>query len=125
MLPIWFGDRFVGRWEPRIDRDRATVEVLGVWWEEGFEHRRVEVFGDAMHDALSPTCASRAHRLEWPPHLATEQRLPLADLDSGRGRVDGGWPESGATVPETAGSEWCRRRRPLGDDARGPDSSTW
>jgi uncharacterized protein len=76
VLPISFGDRFVGRLEPRVDRDRATVEVLDVWWEEGFEHRRVEGFVDAMRDAL---CAylrfAGAHRLEWPPHLATEQRL--------------------------------------------------
>src|SRR5207302_6947066 len=33
VLPIVFGDRFVGRIEPRIDRDRARVQVLDVWWE--------------------------------------------------------------------------------------------
>jgi uncharacterized protein len=32
VLPISFGDRFVGRIEPRIDRDRTRVEVLDVWW---------------------------------------------------------------------------------------------
>ena len=36
VLPICFGDRFVGRIEPRIDRDRGRVEVLAAWWEEGF-----------------------------------------------------------------------------------------
>ena len=35
MLPIVFRDRFVGRTEPRIDRDHARVQVLGLWWEDG------------------------------------------------------------------------------------------
>src|SRR4029077_17373864 len=35
VLPIVFGDRFVGRIEPRIERDRASVDVLNVWWEDG------------------------------------------------------------------------------------------
>ncbi len=39
VLPISFGDRFVGRMEPRIDRERACVEVLDLWWEEGFAPR--------------------------------------------------------------------------------------
>jgi uncharacterized protein YcaQ len=46
------GKRFVGRIEPRIDRDRARVEVLNVWWEEGFAPRRADGFVDAMRDAL-------------------------------------------------------------------------
>ena len=29
--------RLVGRIEPRIDRARGEVEVLGLWWEDGFE----------------------------------------------------------------------------------------
>ena len=29
VLPVVFGDRFVGRIEPRIDRDQRSVEVLG------------------------------------------------------------------------------------------------
>jgi uncharacterized protein YcaQ len=52
VLPIVFGDRFVGRIEPRIDRDGARVEVLGLWWEAGFEPRRADGFVDAMRDAL-------------------------------------------------------------------------
>jgi uncharacterized protein len=52
VLPIAFGDRFVGRIEPRIDRDRARVEVLDVWWEDGFDPRRVEGFVDGMRAAL-------------------------------------------------------------------------
>src|SRR5207302_1476722 len=52
VLPISFGDRFVGRIEPRIDRDRARVEVVNVWWEDGFVPRRTRGFVDAMRDAL-------------------------------------------------------------------------
>src|SRR6185436_11439407 len=52
VLPIVFGDRFVGRIEPRIDRDGALVEVLGVWWEDGFAPRRADGFVEAMRDAL-------------------------------------------------------------------------
>src|SRR5213592_2911207 len=52
VLPIVFGDRFVGRIEPRIERDGDGVEVLGLWWQEGFMPRRVEAFVDAMRDAL-------------------------------------------------------------------------
>jgi uncharacterized protein YcaQ len=76
VLPICFGDRFVGRIEPRIDRDRARVEVLNAWWEEGFTPHRADGFVDAMRDALGAYLRfAGADRLEWAPHLATEKRL--------------------------------------------------
>jgi hypothetical protein len=79
VLPISFGDRFVGRIEPRIDRDRARVEVLDVWWEDGFAPRRADGFVDAMRDALRAYLSfASAGRLEWAPHLAAEKRLFLA-----------------------------------------------
>ena len=76
VLPICFGGRFVGRIEPRIDRDRARVEVLDLWWEDDFAPRRAEGFVDAMRDALGAYLRfAGAGRLAWAPHLATEQRL--------------------------------------------------
>ncbi len=79
VLPIIFGDRFVGRIEPRIDRDRARVEVLDVWWEDGFVPRRADGFVDAMQDALRAYLHfAGAGSLEWAPHLATEERLFVA-----------------------------------------------
>jgi uncharacterized protein YcaQ len=79
VLPIVFGDRFVGRIEPRIDRDRARVEVLGVWWESGFAPRRTDGFVDAMREALRAYLRfTGADRLEWAPQLAQEKRLFLA-----------------------------------------------
>jgi uncharacterized protein len=79
VLPICFGDRFVGRIEPRIDRDRARVEVLGAWWEEGFEPCQAVGFVDAMREALRAYLRfAGADRVEWAPHLGAEKRLFLA-----------------------------------------------
>jgi uncharacterized protein YcaQ len=78
VLPIIFGGRFVGRIEPRIDRDRARVEVLNVWWENGFTPRRADAFVDAMRDALRAYLQfAGADRLDWAPHLTAEKRLFL------------------------------------------------
>jgi hypothetical protein len=79
VLPIVFGDRFVGRIEPRIDREQARVDVLGVWWEDGFAPGRAKGFVEAMRDALRAYLRfAAADRLEWAPHLRTEKRLFLA-----------------------------------------------
>jgi uncharacterized protein YcaQ len=78
VLPITFGDSFVGRIEPRIDRDRARVEVLNIWWEDGFAPRRADGFVDAMRDALRAYLRfAGADGFDWAPHLATEKRLLL------------------------------------------------
>jgi len=76
VLPILFGERLVGRIEPRIDREGARVEVLGVWWEEGFRPGRAAGFSEAMRDALDAYLRfAGADRLEWAPHLGAEKRL--------------------------------------------------
>jgi uncharacterized protein YcaQ len=78
VLPICFGDRFVGRIEPRIDRDGGRVEMLGVWWEDGFAPGRADGFVDAMRDALRAYLRfAGTDHLEWAPHLAPEKRLFL------------------------------------------------
>jgi uncharacterized protein len=75
-LPILFRDRFVGRLEPRLDRAGGRVEILGLWWEDGFAPRRAEGFVDAMRDALRAYLGfAGATRLEWPAHLTAERRL--------------------------------------------------
>jgi uncharacterized protein YcaQ len=79
VLPIAFGDRLVGRIEPRIEREDASVHVLNVWWEDGFEPRRADGFVDAMREALRAYLRfADANRLEWPSHLGAEKRLFLA-----------------------------------------------
>ena len=78
VLPMLFRDRLVGRIEPRIERADARVQVLDVWWEDGFAPRRAEGFVDAMRDALRAYLRfAGASRLEWAPHLRTEKRLFL------------------------------------------------
>jgi uncharacterized protein YcaQ len=79
VLPILFRERLVGRIEPRIERERRRVDVLGVWWEDGFAPRRADGFVDAMRDALRAYLRfAGADRVEWPSHLAAEKRLFLA-----------------------------------------------
>jgi len=57
------------------------VDVLDVWWEDGFAPRRAEGFVDAMRDALRAYLRfAGASRLQWAQHLATEKRLFLARL---------------------------------------------
>ena len=76
VMPICFGDRLVGRIEPRIDRDGSRVEVLNVWWQDGFAPRRAAGFVDAMHDAVGAYLRfAGADRLDWAAHLTTEKRL--------------------------------------------------
>jgi uncharacterized protein YcaQ len=73
VLPILFGDRLVGRIEPRIDKKGGPVRILGLGWEPGFdplsEPGLVPAFADALAayaqfgsaDALVPP-AGAAHR---------------------------------------------------------------
>ena len=76
VLPILFGDRFVGRIEPRIDRAQGCVDVLGLWWEEDFAPRRSHGFVEAMREALGAYLRfAGADGLEWSPQLAAEKRL--------------------------------------------------
>jgi len=78
VLPMLFGDRLAGRIEPRIDRANARVQMLDLWWEDGFAPRRAEGFVDAMRNALRAYLRfGDASRIEWAPHLRTEKRLFL------------------------------------------------
>ncbi|HYK95051.1 MAG TPA: crosslink repair DNA glycosylase YcaQ family protein [Candidatus Dormibacteraeota bacterium] len=56
VLPILFGDRLVGRIEPRIERRAGTLRIAGLWWEPGFDPLDEDGFVAAFADAL------RAHR---------------------------------------------------------------
>ena len=76
VLPIVFGDRFVGRIEPRIDKAQSRVEIVDVWWEDAFAPSRADGFVEAMRDALRAYLRfARANGLEWPAHLGREKRL--------------------------------------------------
>jgi uncharacterized protein YcaQ len=45
VLPILFGDRLVGRIEPRIERKTNELRIAGLWWEDGFDPMAEEGFG--------------------------------------------------------------------------------
>jgi uncharacterized protein len=78
VLPMLFRDRLVGRIEPRIDRAGDKVQVIDLWWEDGFAPRRTEGFVDAMRDALRAYLHfAGTTRLEWASRLSTEKRLFL------------------------------------------------
>jgi uncharacterized protein len=76
VLPILFRDRLVGRLEPRIDRENARVQVLDLWWEDGFAPGRTKGFADAMREALRAYLRfGDASTVEWAAHLRSEKRL--------------------------------------------------
>jgi uncharacterized protein YcaQ len=76
VLSVLFRDRIVGRIEPRIDRASRRVQVLGLWWEDGFAPRRADGFVEAMREALRAYLGfAGASRIEWAPHLSREKRL--------------------------------------------------
>ncbi len=53
VLPILFGDRLVGRIEPRVDRKGGPVRILGLSWERGFEPLTEPGFVPAFAAALA------------------------------------------------------------------------
>jgi uncharacterized protein YcaQ len=76
VLPILFGDRLVGRIEPRIDRTSGQVQIIGLWWEERFVPGRTEGFVDAMREALRAYLRfAAAARIEWAVAYTTAKRL--------------------------------------------------
>ena len=54
VLPLLYGDRLVGRIEPRIDRKARALRVVDLWWEDGFNplDEAHAGFVDALADAL-------------------------------------------------------------------------
>lgn len=52
VLPVLFGDRFVGRIEPRLDRKTGTLAILGIWFEGGASPREDPRFIGALREAI-------------------------------------------------------------------------
>ncbi|MBI2763582.1 MAG: YcaQ family DNA glycosylase [Chloroflexi bacterium] len=53
VLPILYGDRLVGRIEPRIERRADTLRVAGLWWEDGFDPLEDDRFAPAFAAAIA------------------------------------------------------------------------
>jgi len=67
VLPILFGDRLVGRIEPRIDRKGDRLDIVGAWWEDGFDPLEAPGFLGAFVDAIDAHRAFGGVRgLSWP-----------------------------------------------------------
>jgi uncharacterized protein YcaQ len=67
VLPIHFGDRLVGRIEPRIERKTDTLRIAGLWWEDGFDPLEEPGFVEAFAAAVDAHRAfGGVHRLGWP-----------------------------------------------------------
>ncbi|MBA2265967.1 MAG: winged helix-turn-helix domain-containing protein [Chloroflexi bacterium] len=52
VLPILFGNRFVGRIEPRIDRRTKTLQIIGAWFEPAVAPMEEPGFVEALRDAI-------------------------------------------------------------------------
>jgi uncharacterized protein YcaQ len=84
VLPLVWGDRFVGRIEPRIERQTATLRIIDVWWEAGFEPLTEPGFVGAFADALAAHADFLdAHRIIW-PRTARHRLLARAVRDAAR-----------------------------------------
>jgi uncharacterized protein YcaQ len=67
VLPILFGDRFVGRIEPRIERRTDTLRIANVWWEDGFDPIAESGFIEAFAAAVEAHRAfGRVTKVAWP-----------------------------------------------------------
>jgi uncharacterized protein YcaQ len=52
VLPLLFGERLVGRIEPRYERRTRTLRIVGIWFEEGFAPMEEPGFLDALREAV-------------------------------------------------------------------------
>ena len=67
VLPMLFGDRFVGRIEPRLDRKAKTLAIMGTWFEPWFEPMDTRGFLAAFAEALEAYRSFvGAERVSWP-----------------------------------------------------------
>ncbi len=67
VLPVLFGDRFVGRIEPRLDRKTKTLNILGIWFQAGFSPIEAPGFIPALRDAIEAYRSFvRATTVAWP-----------------------------------------------------------
>jgi hypothetical protein len=67
VLPILYGDRFVGRIEPRLDRKAKTLNIIGIWFEPTDspmdDPRFIAALGEAIEAYRSFVGATK---ITWP-----------------------------------------------------------
>lgn len=68
VLPILFGDRLIGRIEPRFERASPDLRILGIWFEPDFRPMEAPGFVVALRDAIEAYRSFvGARRVLWPP----------------------------------------------------------
>jgi uncharacterized protein YcaQ len=68
VLPLLFGDRLVGRIEPRFERASGTLRIAGIWFEDGFGPMEEPGFVAALAEALDAYQRFiGAKTVTWPP----------------------------------------------------------
>jgi uncharacterized protein YcaQ len=75
VLPVLFGDRLVGRIEPRIDRTARAIRILGLSWEPGFDPLAAPGFAPAFGAALAAYARFGAAGHVIPPGERTDESL--------------------------------------------------
>jgi uncharacterized protein len=80
VLPLLYGDRIVGRIEPRIDRRAGALRVLDLWWEDGFDPLAGDNpgFVDALAEALQAHIAFAGLERVVLPRTARHRALSAA-----------------------------------------------
>ena len=65
VMPLLEGDRLVGRLNPKLHRNRAALEIKGVWWEEGIKptRQRKRMLSESL-ERLAQFCG--ASKIEMP-----------------------------------------------------------
>ena len=67
VLPLLYGDQFVGRIEPRLDRTSKALNILNIWFEPGFapmeDPRFIPALGEAVEAYRSFVGATK---VAWP-----------------------------------------------------------
>jgi hypothetical protein len=67
VLPILFGDRLVGRIEPRVERASPDLRILGIWFEKDFSPMEQPAFLAALREAVEAYRSFvGARRVVWP-----------------------------------------------------------
>ncbi len=119
VLPLLYGDRLVGRIEPRMERRAGTLRVAGMWWEPGFDPLAEPGFVAALATALSAHRDFGAlDRIELPAGarhrpLSTALRGAIKVLDERPGgRRGGGRPRGAAVGPSTKRTKSTAGQRP-------------
>jgi uncharacterized protein YcaQ len=91
VLPMLFGDRLVGRIELRLERHASALQVLGLWFEDGFDPLAEPGFVGAFAEALrAHTAFGNAERVVLPRNHRHRPVVGAVSKLFGRGgRVSG------------------------------------